>query len=71
MLSLPLNLEVSNLPVVYIQAAGDKLVSATKANEFSRYFNNIAFKVIEGPHFILQARPLECSVIISELALSL
>jgi pimeloyl-ACP methyl ester carboxylesterase len=68
MLSLPLKLEVCDLPVVYIQARADNLVSATKANEFSRYFKHIALEVIDGPHFILQTKPIECASIISGLA---
>ncbi len=67
-LSLPLKLEECDLPVVSIRATEDKLVSATKADEFSQFFNYITFRLIDGPHFILQAKPVECSAIISELA---
>jgi pimeloyl-ACP methyl ester carboxylesterase len=67
-LSLPVKLEECDLPVVYIRASGDKLVSEIKANEFSRYFKHLTLKIIDGPHFILQAQPVECAAIISELA---
>ncbi len=67
-LTLPLKLEKCDLPVVYIRATGDRLVSVTKADEFSRYFNNVTFRLVDGPHFILQAKPVECAAIISELA---
>jgi pimeloyl-ACP methyl ester carboxylesterase len=67
-LSLPLKLEVCELPVVYIRATEDRLVSATKVDEFSRFFNNITFEIIDAPHFVLQARPVECAAIIYELA---
>lgn len=60
--------EVNDLPVGYIQAKFDKLVSPDKAVEFKKYFNNITIKTIGGPHFILQANPEESAIIISELA---
>lgn len=67
MQSLSFSPEEIKLPVGYIQAASDKLVSPDKAVEFCNSFNNIAIKTIEGPHFILQAKPTECAVVISEL----
>jgi len=67
MYSLSYDPEVIDLPVVYIQAASDKLVPPTKAVEFSCSFNNIIIKTVEGPHFILQAKPTECAIVISEL----
>ncbi|WP_339670449.1 alpha/beta hydrolase [Dasania marina] len=67
MQSLVCSLEPIELPVAYIQAASDKLVSAHKAIEFSRHFKNIIIKTIDGPHFILQAQPVQCAVVINEL----
>jgi len=56
------------LPVGYIQATSDRLVRSNKINNFRDTFKNIIIKTINGPHFILQANPIECSVAISELA---
>lgn len=67
-LSLPIKLGRCDLPVVYIRAQGDRLVSSKKANEFAGYFSRITIKVVDGPHFILQAKPSECAAIIAELA---
>jgi pimeloyl-ACP methyl ester carboxylesterase len=55
-------------PVAYIHAASDRLVPSGKAHEFRAIFNKIIIQTIEGPHFILQAKPAECAVVISELA---
>ncbi len=68
MYSLSHDPEAIDLPVAYIQATSDKLVPPTKAVEFSCSFNNIIFKTVEGPHFLLQANPTECAAVISELA---
>lgn len=65
--SLAFSADKIELPVGYIQAASDKLVSADKFIEFDNYFNNIHIRKIEGPHFILQANPKECAVAITEL----
>ena len=67
MYSLSYDPEVIDLPVAYIQAASDKLVPPKKAVEFSCSFTNIIFETVEGPHFLLQAKPTECAVVISEL----
>ena len=66
--SLAFSPDQIELPAGYIQASSDKLVPSDKAVEFSNSFNNITIKTIEGPHFILQAKPIECAVVISELA---
>ena len=67
MYSLSHSPDVHELPVAYIQATSDKLVPSEKTVEFSNSFNNIIIKTVEGPHFILQAKPTECAVIISKL----
>lgn len=68
MLTLKACSEVSDLPVGYIQAASDRLVPSNKVNEFNFCFRNLVIKTIDGPHFILQAKPEESAVVISELA---
>lgn len=66
--SLTFSADEIELPVGYIQAASDKLVSPDKFFEFDNYFNNISIRKIEGPHFILQANPTACAAAITELA---
>ena len=67
MYSLLHSAEVIDLPVAYIQASSDKLLSADKAQEFRECFSSIIFKKLDGPHFILQSRPLESAQAIVEL----
>jgi pimeloyl-ACP methyl ester carboxylesterase len=59
-----------DLPVGYIQARSDKLIQKNKICEFKAKFKDILIKPIEGPHFILQAKPNECSEVIRELVSS-
>ena len=68
MQSLVATLDDIDLPVGYIQATSDRLVRSNKINNFRDTFKNIIIKTINGPHFILQANPIECAVAISELA---
>jgi len=56
-----------DLPVGYIQATSDRLVCSNKINDFRDTFKKIIIKPINGPHFILQANPVECAAEISEL----
>lgn len=66
--SLSFNREFLTLPAAYIQAVSDKLVPVDKANDFCDCFESITIKAIEGPHFILQAKPTECAKAIAEMA---
>ena len=59
------------LPVGFIRALGDKLVPPSKCFEFGSYFGNIVMKEIEGPHFLLQAKPKESAAVITALAKAL
>jgi len=54
------------LPTMYIQAHSDKLISSNKSQEFSKIFNHIEFKKIEGPHFVIQTKPKECALVINQ-----
>ena len=65
--SLTVASDAIDLPTAYIQALSDRLVPATKAEEFKSGFNNLTVKTIKGPHFILQSKSAECAVVISEL----
>jgi len=66
--SLSFDNKLYTLPAGYIQAVSDKLVPAAKAREFYDCFGNITIKIVEGPHFILQANPVECAEAIIEMA---
>jgi len=66
--SLEFELGSIEYPAGYIQAASDRLVPPEKAIEFSRCFKNLIVRTIDGPHFILQAKPVQCAVVITELA---
>ncbi|MGH1429389.1 MAG: serine aminopeptidase domain-containing protein [Arenicella sp.] len=63
---LSINKQESSFPCRYIQAKNDKLISPKKAIEFHSYFHNIVTKTIDGPHFILQAKPKESALMVSE-----
>ena len=65
--SLSVSSENLDLPAAYIQALSDRLVPAGKIVEFKSRFENLTIQPIEGPHFILQSKPAECAVAISEL----
>jgi len=57
--SLPL--ATLDVPTVYIQALSDKLITPRKSRELSNVFKNIEYIEIDGPHFLLQAKPKESS----------
>lgn len=57
----------SDIPTIYIQALSDKLISPQKAREFTKVFTNIKYIEIEGPHFILQAKPKESASLVNKL----
>jgi len=56
-----------DIPVIYIQAKNDRLISDEKSREFSLVFTNIKYINIEGPHFILQAKPKESASLVAQL----
>ena len=60
-------LQISDLPAGYIRAKNDRLIPQDKITEFNYCFKNIVIQTVDGPHFILQANPDECAVVISEL----
>ena len=59
------------IPAIYIRALSDRLISSQKGREFNKVFIDIEYITIEGPHFILQAKPKECSRLITEAISSL
>lgn len=54
-------------PVIYIRALSDRLISTKKSQEVANVFNRVEFIEIEGPHFILQAKPKETAELIQSL----
>ncbi len=50
-----------DIPTVYIQALSDKLIKPSKSRELSNIFRNIEYIKIDGPHFLVQAKPKESS----------
>lgn len=59
-------LEKLDIPCAYIQAKDDKLVPANNFNLFRETITDIKIIPVSGPHFILQANPVECAKVISE-----
>jgi len=47
------------VPAIYLQATEDKLVPSSSARWFEKRFKNIHVERLEGPHFLLLARPRE------------
>lgn len=59
--------ETFDIPVVYIQARSDRLISPEKGQEFSMAFNNIKYIAVDGPHFLLQAQPKALALLVTKL----
>lgn len=55
-----------DVPMLYIRPSHDRLVSSGAAKEMSRLNPAIGVVDVEGPHFILQAKPEECSAIVAD-----
>ncbi len=56
-----------DIPTIYIRALSDRLISPKKSQEIANIFNRVKFIEIEGPHFILQAKPKETAELIQSL----
>lgn len=56
----------SAVPAVYIGAAHDMLVHPRKRLEFVQAYSDITFAELDGPHFILQAKPKDGAIAITE-----
>jgi pimeloyl-ACP methyl ester carboxylesterase len=59
-------LERLSLPCCYLQAAGDRVVPPSCLSIFAERIPNLVVKCVDGPHFILQARPQACLTAIDE-----
>lgn len=60
--------ETFDVPTVYIQALSDTLISPRKSRELRTVFRNIEYIKIDGPHFLLQAKPKESSQAVAKAA---
>lgn len=59
-----------SIPCCYLQAAQDRLVPATASRWFAQHFETFRVESIEGPHFLLQARPALCAQATAAMARS-
>ena len=62
---LQTTLEKSNLKAMYIQADNDYLVPFHAVDDFKRCFSQLRVARVRGPHFILQAKPIECAEVVA------
>jgi len=60
-----------NIPAIYIQALSDRLISPKKSQEVAYVFKHVEFVDIEGPHFILQAKPRVAARLVTEAVSSI
>jgi pimeloyl-[acyl-carrier protein] methyl ester esterase len=49
------------VPVLYLQATRDRVVPAAALGEMQRVLPGIQVTEVDGPHFLLQARPAPCA----------
>jgi pimeloyl-ACP methyl ester carboxylesterase len=59
-------LSLIDVPVCFIQAMHDRLVPPRAIVPFEKHTRNLTIRAIDGPHFILQARPRESARVILE-----
>ncbi|MFV2061494.1 MAG: alpha/beta fold hydrolase [Gammaproteobacteria bacterium] len=60
-------LKAISIPCTYIRAKHDKLVSRSASEEIKKINNSVDIIEIDGPHFILQTRILECYAVIKTI----
>lgn len=56
-----------DIPAIYIQPAQDRLIPASATEELRKCFREFAILQVRGPHFALQAFPVECASLIARL----
>lgn len=52
-------------PVLYLQAMRDRIVGARASRQLTSLLPKVMVRQIEGPHLLLQSRPIECAAAIS------
>ncbi|MBO9489790.1 hypothetical protein J7384_05395 [Endozoicomonas sp. G2_1] len=53
-----------DIPILYLRASKDRLVSVKKGNEFSAAFSDLTYEELKGPHFLLQIEPKKSAEIV-------
>ena len=53
------NLRMPEVPILYLRAINDRLVPARSADWFRRNVRGLQVQELVGPHFLLQANPVE------------
>lgn len=61
-------LQTCSVPVLYLAAAGDRLVGMRGLRTIQRLKPDIETVTLDGPHLLLQARPDEAAVVIKRYA---
>jgi pimeloyl-ACP methyl ester carboxylesterase len=54
------------VPILYLQAAKDKLIGTRLSSELIASLPQVRVAVVDGPHLLLQSRPQECAALIGE-----
>jgi len=57
----------STLPAFYLSGEKDLLVGKDKLKYFENYYANFKIISIDGPHFMLQAKPGQCAEVIKSI----
>ena len=56
-----------DVPAYYLRASQDRLVPASAADWFKQRFRHCEIEEVEGPHFLLQARPRESAAVLERI----
>lgn len=59
--------QLPNITYLFIQPTNDRLVPANSVNVFIEHLQNLTCRQVPGGHFILQANPGECWLLIATL----
>jgi pimeloyl-[acyl-carrier protein] methyl ester esterase len=59
----------STIPVLYLYAENDYLVSENHISEFVSLFGNVSVSHVQGTHFLLQSNPESCAKYINEFVM--
>jgi pimeloyl-[acyl-carrier protein] methyl ester esterase len=54
-------LQKVTVPVLYLQASRDRIVSPRLGRALTSKLSNVSIRQVEGPHLLLQARPHDCA----------
>lgn len=56
-----------DVPCLYLQGRGDRLVPSRAARWFGQQFTRCRLEQVDGPHFLLQIAPRECAACVARL----